>query len=302
LLGGFYVEVIVKGLKKCYEDHTVLDNINMEFKKPGIYLIAGPNGSGKTTLLEIIIGLRKQTEGEVCIGNHHPDSLESKRSLGFLSQQNSLRKSCYVNEEMELVAEIFELKCIDIKEYLEKYDLAQYYHQRIRKLSGGTKRRLLLAMTFLPQQDIILLDEPVSGLDSFSRNEIWNMITEVAQDKIIILSDHYLNQAAQYSDYVYLLDEGRIVLQGGLKQVISSLKKTHVLKVRKGKHSEIENRLKSLGFEIDLKVSGTVYSYYFNDNNNTSVSSIGVGDFKISNIDFEDIYFYYTGKYIHERS
>lgn len=146
------MEVVIKGLRKCYGDHAVLENINMEFKKPGIYLIAGPNGSGKTTLLEIIIGLRKQSEGEVRIGEQRPGSLESKKSLGFLSQQNSLRKCCYVNEEMELVAEIFGLKNIDLKQYLERYDLAQYYHQRTKKLSGGTKRRLLLAIALLPQQ------------------------------------------------------------------------------------------------------------------------------------------------------
>lgn len=294
------MEVLIKGLTKRYGDHVVLDNINMEFKKPGIYLIAGPNGSGKTTLLEVIIGLRKQTEGDVWLGDQQPGSWESKKSLGFLSQQNSLRKCCYVNEEMELLAELFELKSINLKQYLEKYDLAQYYREQTKKLSGGTRRRLLLAMTLLPQQDIILLDEPVSGLDSFSRNEIWNMITEVARDKIIILTDHYLNQAAQYSDFVYLLDEGRIVLHGEIKQVISSVKKTHVIKARKDSRSEVENRLKKLGLEIDLKVSGTVYSYYLNDSENNVISVIGTGDFRISYIDFEDVYFYYTGKHSYE--
>ncbi len=296
------MQVKITDLKKSYNKHLVLKNINMELTKPGIYLIAGPNGSGKTTLLEIIIGLRKPTSGEVLINNSTPDTLESKRTIGFLSQQNSLRRSCYVHEELKLVSEIYSIKNVNLPEYLSKYNLDEYYRYKTGKLSGGYRRRLLLAMTLLPMQEIIVLDEPVSGLDPFSRNEIWNMITEVSRDRIVIVSDHYLNQAAQYSDYVYLLDSGNVVLHGGIKDVNSFLKKPLVVKGRKNNHESIENRLRYLGIEIDLKVSGTVYSYYINETDKQKLKDLDIKDCNLNSVDFEDIYFYYTGKYSHDGS
>lgn len=294
------MSIEIKDLKKQYKNHVVLDGINMTFKKPGIYLIAGPNGSGKTTLLELIIGLRKPTSGNIKINGYLPDSADAKKELGFLSQQNSLRKNCKVSEELDLVSEIFGIREIDLEKYLEKFDLRQYYHHKTRKLSGGSKRRLLLAMTLLPKQKVIVLDEPASGLDSFSRNEIWNIITEISKDRIVIVSDHYLNQAAQYSDYVYLMDKGRIALHGHIDVVTSSLKKTHVIKVREGKHVEIEKQLQKLGFVVDLKISGTVYSYYLNVTDIAKLNQLDVKEAHLDVINFEDVYFYYTGKYSHD--
>lgn len=287
----------IEGVKKVYNEHVVLDDININITKPGIYLIAGPNGSGKTTLLEIIVGLRKQTAGNILIQGFSPSSIEAKKEIGFLSQQNSLRKSCYVNEEIDLIIELFHLKDVNPVEYLSKYGLDQYYKYKTKKLSGGTKRRLLLAMTFLTLQSIVILDEPVSGLDTFSRNEIWNMITEFANERIILVSDHYLNQAAMYCDYVYLMNEGKIIVSNDVKHIMNSLPMTHVIKARKGKHSDLEKLLREVGFNIDAKVSGTVYNYYVSDSVQTPVNLIPSGEYVVSKIDFEDVYFYYTGRY-----
>ena len=136
-------------------------------------------------------------------------------------------------------------------------------------------------MTLLPKQDIILLDEPASGLDSFSRNEIWNIITEISKERIIIVSDHYLNQAAQYSDYVYLMDSGKIILHGDFKKITTSLKKSHVLKVRKNRHEEVERQLNELSIEIDLKISGTVYSYYIEETDNSKLNESENKDYNL---------------------
>lgn len=291
------MSIEIKNLKKRYKDHIVLNEINLEIKNPGIYLIAGPNGSGKTTLLELIIGLRTPTSGDIRIESFSPNSIDAKKKLGFLSQQNSLRRSCRVSEELKLVSEIFGIYDIDLENYLDIFDLKKYYHYKTSKLSGGSKRRLLLAMTLLPQQNIIILDEPASGLDSFSRNEIWNIITEISKDKIVIVSDHYLNQAAQYCDYVYLLDKGNIALHGDIETINTSLNKTHVIKVRKENHEAVEKQLESLKLEIDLKVSGTVYSYYLNIVDLAKLKKLDSKEWNFSSINFEDIYFYYTGKY-----
>ncbi|MGL5972300.1 MAG: hypothetical protein ACRCZK_00985, partial [Oscillospiraceae bacterium] len=156
------------------------------------------------------------------------------------------------------------------------------------------------AMTLLPKQEIIILDEPASGLDSFSRNEIWNIITEISKNRVVIVSDHYLNQAAEYSDYVYLMNNAKVILHGDLKKVMSTLNKSDVIKVRKDKRENIENQLKKLQIDIDSKVSGTVYSYYISTTDKLKLAGISFGDCNVSAIDFEDIYFYYTGKYSYD--
>lgn len=292
----------VKELKKVYDDKVVLDCLTMDFKNPGVYLLAGPNGSGKTTFLEILIGIRKASSGSILIDDSPPDSLSAKKALGFLSQQNSLRKSCRVSEELELVAEVFDVKNVNLKDYLKQYNLEEYYHQKTRKLSGGTKRRLLLAMTVLSNQKMIILDEPASGLDTSSRDEIWNIIREASKDKIVIVSDHYLNQAAQYSDYTFLMDRGKIILEGDLKALMTSLDKTHVIKIRKSRQESLENKLQSLNLDMDLKISGTVCHYYIkvDQTNEKALRKISLTEGSLSPIDFEDIYFYYTNRYSNE--
>ena len=94
------MNLVVEGIKKQYSK-TVLQNINLTISKPGVYLIAGPNGSGKTTLLEIIVGLRKPDGGTVMINNHQCGSIEAKKEIGFLCQQNGLRKTIKLKEEMK---------------------------------------------------------------------------------------------------------------------------------------------------------------------------------------------------------
>ena len=203
--------IIIKNLSKSYKDNKVLKNLSISIDKPGVYLLAGPNGSGKTTLLEIIAGLRESDSGEILINGYKRNTIEAKKSLGFLCQQNNLRKSTKVNEEIQVVKDLYNIDINDI-EYLKKYNLEKYYKERCRNLSGGTKRRLLVAMLFMAKQNIVVLDEPVSGLDTYSRDEIWNTISEYSKENIVIVSDHYLNQAALYSNYIYLLELFHILI------------------------------------------------------------------------------------------
>lgn len=294
--------IIITALGKVYGKNKVLDDINLNITEPGVYLVAGPNGSGKTTLLELITGLRKKTEGEVLIDGYKPNTVEAKSKIGFLSQQNSLRKNCYVNEELDLVIDLFGVKNTNPIEYLTKYGLDKYYKYKTKKLSGGLKRRVLISMTLLPEQEIVILDEPVSGLDTFSRDEIWNMITEYSKNNIVLVADHYLNQAAQYADYVYLLDKGKIIAEGDVSSLMSTVPKSHVIKVRKGKHSSVEKRLDEQGLNYECRTSGTVYNYYIDDTElgDRDIVNIVDSEFNINNINFEDLYFYYTGKYSYE--
>ena len=285
----------INHLVKFYQNKTVLDRINLSINEPGVYLFAGPNGSGKTTFLETLVGLRSASAGQILINGLKPDNIRVKKEVGFLTQQNTLRKNCTVKEELTLVKEIFQLD-IDPYAYLEKFNLQEYYNIKTKKLSGGTKRRVLIALLLMPKYKIIVLDEPVSGLDTFNRDEIWNMIRDYATNNIVIVSDHYLNQASQYCDYVYLINRGKIVLHGKTKEIIHNFKHRFVIKTRKQHVEYVKKVVKPKCEVMDLKVSGSVYNFFVNsDNVNGFEDIISSSDYSLHPINLEDIYFYQTG-------
>ncbi len=287
----------IENVSKEYKNKTVINNCSLTISEPGVYLIAGPNGAGKTTLLEMIAGLRKQTSGKLEILGEKANSLSAKMNRGFLIQQNTLRKNNYVYEEIDLVLDMFDIKGVDKKNFLREYGLEEYYDFRTKKLSGGTKRRLAIALAFLPKQKIVILDEPVSGLDTNSRDEIWNMIVEYSRDNIVIVADHYLNQAAEYADYAYLLNEGNIVVSNTIDNLRKQILYDTVIKVRSESTDKIYNLLNGSNINYKVLVSGTVSNYYVNTEElNTDIISQMDGSSVLKKIDFEEIYFYHTSK------
>lgn len=290
------MNITISHLTKKYQS-LVLNDISLSIDKPGVYLIAGPNGSGKTTLLETIVGLRQSDSGTIMVNGHPSGSLSAKKSLGFVCQQNGLRKTVKVKEEMELVKEVFNVKVDDIQ-YLQKYQLQEYYNNRMCTLSGGTQRRFLVAMLFLAGQDIVVLDEPVSGLDTYSRDEIWNTISEYGKDHIVIVSDHYLNQARLYSDRIILLDKGNIIADGDFETIKKKYRCETLVKVRQGHFKSVQTIIEHTGADYEVRVSGTVYNIYLKNKVADVLSALSNQKIVAHDLDLdlEDLYFYLTGK------
>lgn len=288
------MKVAIENVVKTY-DKSVLQNVSLNIDKPGVYLIAGPNGSGKTTLLEIIAGLRKADSGTIRVNGFQNGSMEAKKCLGFLCQQNGLRKTIKLREEMQLVKEIFGKEIDDI-EYLSRFELQDYYNKRTSTLSGGTKRRFLTAMLFLAQQDIVVLDEPASGLDTYSRDEIWNTVSEYGREHIVIVSDHYLNQARLYSDEIILLDTGKIIANGSFEQIRQMCPCEKLVKVRREQLNSAKNIIEASNVKYEVKTSGTVCNIYLKNNSAAVLEELAKHKLASRDPDLEDIYFYLTGK------
>lgn len=294
-------ELLVENVRKTYGKKSVLEDITFHITNPGVYLLAGPNGSGKTTLIEILAGLRKANSGRIELNGFQAGSIQAKQHVGFLCQQNNLRKNCTVKEELALVKQLFS-KQVDDLVYLKQFDLEDYYEYKTKKLSGGSQRRLLIALTLMANQDIIIFDEPVSGLDTNNRDEIWNAIKEYSKDKIVVVSDHYLNQAAVYSDYIFMINRGQIILSDDKEKILNSIDFQKVIRIKKRGFAEIQQAVEKYCNEFTIKSSGSVFHIYIKNYQSDLEQVLRDKRVDICNLDFEDIYFYYTGSQMQERS
>jgi ABC-2 type transport system ATP-binding protein len=278
--------LILEEVSKSYKHKTILDKIKMEFKTNGVFLLAGPNGSGKTTLLESIVGLRSFDSGRM-------NTDFEKENIAFLFQENNLRKLSTVREELELVADLYHVK-EDVVAIAHRYQFEEYLNHKTASLSGGTKRRILIAMTLMTDANVVILDEPASGLDTFNRKEIWNLIKKYGENHIVIVSDHYLNQAAEYSNYVYMMHLGHIVEKGCTKDIITKLASYFYISVESDQKDKLESYLHRENINFTERSTGQNFYFYI------KVDDINQNDFKrcgyeLQRLSFEDGYLLYTG-------
>lgn len=276
--------LILKEATKSYKHKIVLNKVNMRFENKGVYLLAGPNGSGKTTLLESIVGLRVFDSGLI------ETNIDKK---AFLFQENNLRKLSTVKEELGLVAELYHIKK-DITEVARKYQFGEYLNLKTVSLSGGTKRRILVAMTLMTNTDLVVLDEPASGLDTFNRKEIWSLIKEYGKNHVVIVSDHYLNQAAEYSDYVYMLHGGEVVENDTIKNLRVKLSKYLYISVDDQVRDRITVQLKENNISYTERSTGQNFYFYIKANDEAKLFAEKY-NYDLQNLSFEDGYLFYTG-------
>ncbi|MDM5302497.1 ABC transporter ATP-binding protein [Bacillus subtilis] len=218
----------VRNLRKSYGKKDVLKGISFEIEENKILAIMGPNGVGKTTLLEILMSLKKWNSGDVDIIGmdlKKESNLSKIRSnIGVVFQEGGMYAYLKINEILDLFASIHSINKERIDEVIETFSLKSHLNVKYEKLSGGWKKRTLLACAFLNSPKILFLDEPTTGLDPEATNDLWNNI-KIAKEQgaTIILSTHSLEEVDLYADEVIVLNNGEIVEQGNPKE----LKKKH---------------------------------------------------------------------------
>lgn len=220
----------IRNINKSYGDLQALADINLDIKKGEFFGLLGPNGAGKSTLIGILGGLVKKDSGNVTVLGKDiiKNYRETKKSLGIVPQEITFDPYFTVRETLEIHSGYFGIKNNDqkIDELLNALSLADKAEIGPRQLSGGMKRRLLIAKALVHDPEIIVLDEPTAGVDVELRNSLWEYVISLnEQGKTIILTTHYLEEAEALCDRIAIMNKGKIVKVDTKENLINSIDK-----------------------------------------------------------------------------
>ena len=211
----------IDNLTKTYGSLKAVDNLSFEIRKGELFAFLGVNGAGKSTTINIICGQLKKDEGTVIIDELNLDDnlAKIKKKIGVVFQASILDPQLTVKDNLEIKASLYGLSRKEIKsrvnELAEILDFNSYLNRPLAKLSGGQKRRIDIARALLNKPDILILDEPTTGLDPQTRKMIWAVITKLRKENnmTVLLTTHYMEEASE-ADYVVIIDQGKMVAHG----------------------------------------------------------------------------------------
>jgi len=223
------MSIQVKNLSKIYGKQKAVNNINFEIKTGEIVGFVGPNGAGKSTTMKILTGFIPQTSGEAKINDLDliENSLEIRKHIGYLPENNPLYLEMYVKEYLEFVAGIYKLGKATksrIKEIIEQTGLTTEQNKKIGALSKGYRQRVGLAQALIHNPSILILDEPTSGLDPNQIIEIRNLISKVGKQKTVLLSTHIMQEVEAICDRIIIINKGEIVADDTIESIYKHTK------------------------------------------------------------------------------
>lgn len=223
------MSVKIKNLTKTYGDQVVLDNISFEVGKSEILGFLGPNGAGKTTTMKIITGSLIQDSGEVEVSgfNVSSDIDQVKKRVGYLAEHNPLYSDMYVREFLLFIAGVYGIndKKEKVNQIIKLTGLNKEQNKFIRQLSKGYKQRVGLAQVLLNDPEVLILDEPTTGLDPNQLKEIRALIKETGKNKTVIFSTHIMQEVQALCDRVIILNNGKIVADDTIDKLDNIIEK-----------------------------------------------------------------------------
>jgi len=217
------MEIIVKSLTKIYDrKYKALDNVNLDINMNGIFSIIGKNGAGKTTLIRILSTQLMPTSGTAILNGHDilREAGKVREEIAAVPQEARavpwLTPIQTVTSYLMWRGYTFNQAKQNGLDALRSMGLENLENQKNRKLSGGQKRKLMVATVIASEASIIFLDEPTTGLDYISRKELWEILRKLKKDRLIILTTHYLEEAEVLGDLITILDKGKIMDSGSI--------------------------------------------------------------------------------------
>ena len=215
------MSIEVNNISKFYGSQKALDSVSFSIKKGEIVGFLGPNGAGKSTLMKILTGYLEPDSGEAAV-NEHPlatELLEAQKSIGYLPENNALYSEMYVREYLEFNASIYKVPKTAIEEVIQKTGLSPEANKKIGQLSKGYRQRVGLANALLHDPEVLILDEPTTGLDPNQLVEIRELIRETGKSKTIFLSTHIMREVEALCERVIIISKGKIVADKKLAEL-----------------------------------------------------------------------------------
>lgn len=212
----------LNNLKKSYGKKVVVDNISLEMNQPGVYGLLGTNGAGKTTTIRMILGILKKDSGEISWNGKEVDRKNVK--FGYLPEERGVYPKVKIHDQLMYFAELKGMNKkdaeVEIQKWSEKLKVTEYLNMNAEKLSKGNQQKIQFITAILHDPELIVLDEPFSGLDPVNTELLKNVILElVNKGKYIIMSSHQMSSIEEFCTEVLILNKGKTVLKGNLKEI-----------------------------------------------------------------------------------
>lgn len=245
--------LVIHDVKKSYGDKTVVDGISFEMNHPGVFGLLGTNGAGKTTTIRMILGILKKDSGEI---NWNGKKVERKNvNFGYLPEERGIYPKIKIIDQLTYFAKLKGMKegpaKEEIKKWAEKLKVCDYLEMTAEKLSKGNQQKIQFIASILHSPELIILDEPFSGLDPVNTELLKNVIIELVKEgKYIIMSSHQMSSIEEFCTEVLILNKGKTVLQGNLNDIKSKYPANRISVIV---DRNIDNIIKDLALEIYIE-------------------------------------------------
>ena len=233
--------IVARGLTKKFGDFTAVDGIDFSVYRGESFGLLGPNGAGKSTTMRIIGATSQRTSGEITILGKDPEKFgpQIRAHLGVIPQKDNLDEQLTVTENLYIYGRYFGLANKFIKgkidELLEFAQLEEKRDAKVESLSGGMKRRLTIARALVSEPDILILDEPTTGLDPQARHILWDRLFRLKEKGVtLVITTHFMDEAEQLCERLIVIDRGKIMAEGSPSDLIKRYSSKEVLEIRFG--------------------------------------------------------------------
>jgi lipooligosaccharide transport system ATP-binding protein len=252
--------IVVKNLVKKFGDFTAVNGINFSVKQGESFGLLGPNGAGKSSTMRIIGAASERTTGEVTILGKDPQEFgpQIRAHLGVVPQQDNLDEELTCAENLYIYGRYFGLPKTAVRNKLDElFEFAQLLDKkksRVKSLSGGMKRRLTIARALVSDPDILMLDEPTTGLDPQARHILWDRLFRLKEKGVtLLITTHHMDEAEQLCDRLIVMDKGEIMAEGSPAELIKKYSTQEVLEVRFGsdRNSQMVEKLQTYADRLE---------------------------------------------------
>ncbi|CAN5724767.1 ATP-binding cassette domain-containing protein [soil metagenome] len=299
--------LIARGLRKSYGDFKAVRGIDFKVYRGECFGFLGPNGAGKTTTMKMVYGAAVPTSGDLTVAGMDVkhDERRVKRRIGVVPQENNLDDDLKVKENLLVYGRYFDLPKKTVlqraEELLEFVQLTEKAESKVEQLSGGMKRRLLIARALINDPEIVVLDEPTTGLDPQARHLVWDRLRELTREnKTLILTTHYMEEAAQLCDRLVIMESGEIIAGGSPRTMIDDYVSPQVLEFR-ARHGALEQLNILLDDRVDAtEKTGDALLVYTSDADSVleevRSSGIEIDNTVVRQAGLEDVFLRLTGR------